>query len=100
MIDVVQVEDEQSNLPVVRLSGIPSAAWQKAFESVIRWTKQKGDKPQGLGDPPIPENVKQGKFEIDGDRLRMTLIPGKQWADVRVFIEDIAFAYANKVDRA
>jgi len=97
MIDVAEVEDEQSNLPVERLSGIPSGGWRKAFESVIRWTNQKGDKTEGLGDPLIPDNVKQGKFKIAGDRFCMTLIPGKQWADVRAFTEDVAIAYANRV---
>ena len=91
----IQVDDQTGNRPVGKLSEVPSKAWTKAFDGVIRWTKQKGDKPDGLGDPKIPQTVLDSTFEIVRDELRMRIAPAKTWADVREFVEDVAIAYAN-----
>jgi hypothetical protein len=92
----IHVEDEKSNRPNGKLSEVPSRAWKKAFDGVIQWTKKNGDKPDGLGDPDIPQIVIDSTFEIVKDELQMRITPFKTWADVREFIEDVAIAYANK----
>jgi hypothetical protein len=95
VIEVDEVRDADSNVPVAKLSERPSKAWSKAFESVIAWTKKKGDKPDGLSDHPIPQAVMGAEFELVQDELRMHLGFGTIWAHVREFIEDVAIAYAN-----
>jgi hypothetical protein len=92
----IQVDDQKSNRPVGKLSEVPSKAWKNAFNGVILWTNQKGEKPDGLGDPKIPQTVKDSTFEIVRDELRMRITPYKKWSDVRDFIEDVAIAHANK----
>lgn len=91
----IQVDDQNSNRPVGKFSDVPSKAWKKAFDGVILWTKKKGDKPDGLGDPKIPSAIMDSTFDIVRDQLRMRIAPAKTWADVREFVEDVAIAYAN-----
>jgi hypothetical protein len=92
----IDVNDKDGNRPIGKLSETPSKAWREAFDSVILWTKQRGDKPD-IGDVPIPQAVRDAEFKIVKDELQMRLTFGNSWRHVKAFTEDVAIAYANKI---